>query len=363
MAGTIGIKVANGNFYPLMGENSAVRKKLVLTTVHDNQDSVQIDLFRSISKSMLDAQYIGSLVVEDIRSALKGEPSIEMIVSADPDGNITAEAYDLDAEPGSDHHLLNVSLRTMDTLSRPDDFPDFDMDGDGLPQHASLSFDKDRLVGERKRRRKFPWVILAVAVLLVILGVLLFFPIRGGDETLFASIMGQITEQTARPQDVPPPEPVAVEPVPLPPPLPPVVQPAPPETVPTPVTPEPPVVAISPPDVSGMPVVEASPPDASAMPVVEVSPPVIQAPVTPPVVQIQAVPGQRPPAPVMSHRVPAVIPPNGVVYQIRWGDTLWDIAAAFYRDPLQYPRIARHNNIRNPNLILAGFNVRIPPLD
>jgi len=98
-------------------------------------------------------------------------------------------------------------------------------------------------------------------------------------------------------------------------------------------------------------------------PPIAVSPPVIQAPVAPPPAAPPVVQRQRPPAPVLTHRVPAVIPPNGVVYQIRWGDTLWDISAAFYRDPLLYPRIARHNNIRNPNLILAGFNVRIPPLD
>ncbi|MCL2192129.1 MAG: LysM peptidoglycan-binding domain-containing protein [Treponema sp.] len=97
--------------------------------------------------------------------------------------------------------------------------------------------------------------------------------------------------------------------------------------------------------------------------VMEISPPIIQAPAVPPVPLAQVIPGQRPPAPALTHRVPPMIPPNGVVYQIRWGDTLWDIAAAFYRDPLQYPRIARHNNIRNPNMILAGFNVRIPPLD
>jgi len=364
MAGTIGIKVANGDFYSLMGENSSVRKKLVLTTVHDNQDSVQIDLFRSISKSMLDAQYIGSLVVEDIRPALKGEPSIEMIVSADPEGNITAEAYDLDASPDSDHHLLNVSLRTMDTLTRPDDFPDFDMESDGPPQHAALSFERDMRAGERKRGRRFPWVLLAVALLLVVIGMLLFFPVRGGDETL---LMMRVTERADLLPAAPPLEPVAAEPppAPLPPPVPPPAPPPPAQPVPPPPVAQP----VSPPVPEPVTPPPPPPPETIAAPVtppppaVAISPPVIQAPVAPPVPPPQVEQGQRPPAPVLTHRVPAVIPPNGVVYQIRWGDTLWDIAAAFYRDPLQYPRIARHNNIRNPNLILAGFNVRIPPLD
>jgi len=335
MAGTIGIKVANGNFYPILGENYAARKKLVLTTVHDNQDSVQIDLFRSISKSMLDAQYIGSLVVEEVRPALKGEPSIEMIISADADGNITAEAYD---SPDSDHHVLNVSLKTMDTFTKPDDYPDFDMDNDDdMSNIASSSYDEARRTDGRKK--KSPWGILAVAALLVIVGVaVLWFFLLRGEEGYPVIATAPVTEQAPPtpppppPPAPPPPPPVAVEP-----------PPAPPETVAVPVTPDPPPIAVSPP--------------------VVVSPPVIQAPVVPPPATPQVVDRQRPPAPVLTHRVPAVIPPNGVVYQIRWGDTLWDISAAFYRDPLLYPRIARHNNIRNPNLILAGFNVRIPPLD
>jgi nucleoid-associated protein YgaU len=60
--------------------------------------------------------------------------------------------------------------------------------------------------------------------------------------------------------------------------------------------------------------------------------------------------------------VPATIPKEGVAYKIRWGDTLWDISAAFYRNPWQYQRIARFNNIRNPNMIISGRTIRIPPL-
>jgi nucleoid-associated protein YgaU len=63
----------------------------------------------------------------------------------------------------------------------------------------------------------------------------------------------------------------------------------------------------------------------------------------------------------MSYKVPAVIPKNGVVYQIQWGDTLWDISAAFYRNPWLFPQIARDNKIRNPDLIIAGSNLRIRP--
>jgi hypothetical protein len=41
---------------------------------------------------------------------------------------------------------------------------------------------------------------------------------------------------------------------------------------------------------------------------------------------------------------------------------LWDISATYYRNPFFYPRIAGHpkNNIKNPDLILAGFQLFIP---
>ena len=89
-------------------------------------------------------------------------------------------------------------------------------------------------------------------------------------------------------------------------------------------------------------------------------PPVIQAPAAPPAPRPQPT-ASRPPPPVASYNVPATIPREGVNYRIRYGDTLWDISEAFYRDPWLYPRIARHNNIRNPNFIVSGRTIRIPP--
>ena len=49
-----------------------------------------------------------------------------------------------------------------------------------------------------------------------------------------------------------------------------------------------------------------------------------------------------------------------IVYRIKWGDTLWDIADAYYKNPWRYPRIARYNNIKNPDYIISGTTIRIP---
>jgi hypothetical protein len=51
---------------------------------------------------------------------------------------------------------------------------------------------------------------------------------------------------------------------------------------------------------------------------------------------------------------------GGLWYEIKWGDTLWDIAATYYRNPWLYPKIAKENRITNPDLIFAGTRLFIP---
>ena len=46
MGSEIGIKLADGSFYSVLEQDFTGRKKLVVTTSRDNQDSVQIDLYR-----------------------------------------------------------------------------------------------------------------------------------------------------------------------------------------------------------------------------------------------------------------------------------------------------------------------------
>ena len=49
---TIGIKLADGSFYPVMQEGQPCKKTLGLTTVKDNQTRIVVDLYRSKSNSM-----------------------------------------------------------------------------------------------------------------------------------------------------------------------------------------------------------------------------------------------------------------------------------------------------------------------
>ena len=42
----IGLRLADGSFYPMFDEEFRGTKRVVLTTVHDNQTSVQIDIYK-----------------------------------------------------------------------------------------------------------------------------------------------------------------------------------------------------------------------------------------------------------------------------------------------------------------------------
>jgi nucleoid-associated protein YgaU len=348
MVAAIGIKIANGEFYPIIDENSNVRKRLVLTTVHDKQHSVQIDLYKSYTRTMADGLYIGSLVVEDIKGKLKGEPSIEMTISCDAEGHISAEALDLDTGSGGHHQYLSVSLKSLDENNRDIEVPDFE-----LEQHEGLYGRASAIKESREKKKKGLWplvIILGVLAILICLA-LFFFLTRGRD---FFDWGKTGTVESARPGV---PEISAVQPDPP-------VQPAPAQ--PAPARP-----AATGRDAESSSVQPVAPGAASPVPTTPAvpeaprqTPPLIEAPplIEPPA-QTEPVPAvnRRRNPPVASYKVPATIPRNGVVYRIRWGDTLWDIAEAFYRDPWLYPRIARHNGIRNPDLIVSGTTIRIPP--
>jgi LysM repeat protein len=316
----IGIKIANGEFYSILKEDSAVKKRLVLTTVHDNQKSVQIDLYKSEKKSMSDAVYIGTLVIDDVSPGAKGEPSIELVIASSAGGIVTAESRDL-ARPAVERQRLSLHVKSHDNDSH--DYSDFDIDESG----HSL-YEKSVSINDEDEKRGFPWIIVVIGLVLIALGFGLWFFLFRNKEA-----------KPPRPAQAP----VALErPVPPPPPPPPSqeAEPAPPVTETAPAQPDiPPPPAAAEPARPERPVVIDTPPKADAPPPERT----------------------RHNAPVYSFKVPQTIPPEGVVYKIRWGDTLWDIADAFYRNSWLYPRIVRHNNIRNPNLIVSGTEITIPP--
>jgi nucleoid-associated protein YgaU len=313
----IGIKLANGEFYPIMEEHTAVKKRLILTTVHDSQKSVQIDLYKSAARSMADALYIGSLVVENIHPKAKGEPSVELIIVSTPEGVITAESVE-QGNLSTERQQLSLHLKSFEEDKQ--DYPDFEVDAVGETPNE-------------EQQKKFPWALIITAgfaLILLCLGLWFFlFRDRSRPETPLNK-----TEQAAPPVES---APAALDST------------AGEESVPAEQSsPKAASTGTVQPDGANPGV---SGPDGNARPAVIDTPPRASSP---------APSRERQDAPVYSFKVPQTIPPEGISYTIRWGDTLWDIAEVFYRNPWLYPRIVRYNNMGNPNLIVSGTKITIP---
>jgi nucleoid-associated protein YgaU len=253
---------------------------------------------------------------------------------------------------------LSVSLTDVAEDDRVnDEIPDFDLE---LHEHPPRGlYDKNSTLGrvERKKRSPWPLLITAGALLLALGGLLYFFffnsrgmAIRSGLRRPAATAAPPTPAQTAPAAQYQPQVPGALPES--------TALPTPAQAAQTDQTqPQVPAASAAPPTP-----VQAAP---AAVPEQQVvAPPVISADRQP---LRTAASGEAPAdrtrsfPPVASYKVPQTIPRGGAPYTIRWGDTLWDISEAFYRNPWLYPRIARFNAIRNPDFIISGRTIRIPP--
>ena len=104
---SIGIKLADGSFYPILEDGKPEKKNLSLTTVKDNQRTVHVDLYRSKSGSMDDAEYVDTLEITNLNPHGNGEPSLTLDIELDADNKLNARIND--PETGIES-VKNVSL-------------------------------------------------------------------------------------------------------------------------------------------------------------------------------------------------------------------------------------------------------------
>jgi len=91
----IGIKLADGSFFPIMDAQAGERKKLVLTTTHDYQEKVQIDFYLGDEESTPDELMpIGGMRMEKVEPDEQGKPEVKLYLSVDTQGNLIARAVD-----------------------------------------------------------------------------------------------------------------------------------------------------------------------------------------------------------------------------------------------------------------------------
>lgn len=304
---TIGIKIANGTFFPILEQIDNRKKKVILTPVKSGQKDVKIDIYRGEGQLMLNSTYVASIILNNIESIENESTDIQFFIKINDEGILDAEAF----EPLSgEKQLLSISLDSIEeNFSIDDSDEDFDTAfsaaiNETIDEDEDEEEEEDAWLSEHENRNKGKGLKIAVIILAIIFIILLGMLIYA---LLVKPALAKNKEQVEVIETVvliPEPAPVVEEPKPAPP----------------------------------APVVEEPKPVPPA-PVVEEPKPV-------------------PPAPVVEKPKKKA---ESVRYRIKWGDTLWDISDTYYRTPWLYKKIARDNKIRNPDYIWAGSMLTIKP--
>ena len=117
----IGIKLADGSFYPIMEEGQPVKKTLGLTTVNDNQTRVLVDVYRSKTGTMEDAEYIDTLQIDNLVEHPNGQNEINLDIGLDENNKLIAEMKDPETGATSSANVTLVS-RTLEERLEPTNY-------------------------------------------------------------------------------------------------------------------------------------------------------------------------------------------------------------------------------------------------
>ena len=120
MGKKIGIKLADGSFYPIMEDGVPQKKLMELTTVQDNQTTASIDLYRSESGTMEDAEYVDTVEISELVPHPGGEASMSFTIQLDENNMLSAEVVDPESGKTSTTKADLVNLPSEKRNSVPD---------------------------------------------------------------------------------------------------------------------------------------------------------------------------------------------------------------------------------------------------
>lgn len=136
----IGLKQADGSFYPILEDGIADNKKIHLTTVRDDQTTVKINLYKKDTDSIDEPEYVDTLLIENLIPHPKTEPTIHLNVNLDENNILTAEVSDPETGNKSDIRVSMVTLPKEELDAEPD-FTLSDSEADLLPTENSSNED------------------------------------------------------------------------------------------------------------------------------------------------------------------------------------------------------------------------------
>lgn len=309
----IGIRIADGSFFPVLEENSG-RRKIVLTAANKGQEKVRIDF-------LSDDYHLGSIFLDGI----KDDSDIELIMES---VGRTLIATATDTRTGN-RGILNAVLPAPGPAIRPapESAPVPPAEKKPEPEPAERPAPVSRPVSGAACSPVIDRTVRNLQILLFVMTVILAF--LSGVVVYAVVNMPAVTEKgTVVMFSEPAPEPVPAAPESIPEPEP--ISAPEPEPIPEPVVSE----LVAPPPAVHEP---------APQPPVHCYPPVYH-----------GCPYHRPPMPPATPPQPIYYVPEYIRYKVRYGDTLWSIARTFCIDPYMYLEIARENRIADPTKIYPG---------
>lgn len=364
MASKIGIKLADGTFFPILDEDALSEQSLELTTVRENQESVQINLFKQVDET--EPEYIGSLIVEDVSTGAAGDPTINLKIKLDEEKNLSAEAID---EGSGSHQSLKVSLKNLDEASLDgidfdftsfDDSTGFESNDDDyfIKEDDALSFDDSlesradsQLYGqneEKSEKKKTPlWLIIIIIILcitaLVFAILLLTKKMPFADKDKIASAPEKVEQVEEPKKDVNA-----------------TTSNAPQENAEEKAAAEAKRKAEEEERQKAAAEAQKKAEEEAKQKAEEEAKQKAEAEAKK---KAEEEAKQKADAKKKAEaQKKSNVNSKGVVkYKVKWGDTLWDLSETYYKTPWLYKKIADYNKIKNPNLIIAGTYIDIPP--
>ena len=176
----IGLKLADGRFFPVLEETERIAKRVVLTTVQKGQTQVKVDLYRGDTESDSRSwEYIASLVLEHVKPTSTGMPELELILRLTDTSTLDARIQD---EGSGEYQSLRIDIESLE-------YGDFSLPDFELPMEESIpipsaeqeapleiaSQEDSQVMQTPKRPFLFPALIAFVFLCLLILGILVYF--------------------------------------------------------------------------------------------------------------------------------------------------------------------------------------------
>jgi hypothetical protein len=161
----VGIKLADGKFFPILSRDESVEKRLVLTTVKNNQPGAHIEICEFIEEEERQ-ESIGFLSLDEIRPSPAGKPEIEFFLKNDESGTIDASAKHPDSG-----ELTSFSK----FLDKDGTEEDFNIEPALLSSEGIALIGGDTDLHSRRRGGSRPVLIISLILLLAVLGVVLVY--------------------------------------------------------------------------------------------------------------------------------------------------------------------------------------------